>query len=152
MRWLAEQGGAAMGDFERLDKKARQALSNVLDPSERVLVAHQGDSAALVATDRNVHVVKYGLRCGLGGKCQVSSWGLAEVSEIEFHETDKSGGSMRSIIVHAPGVAPLTKFGLFGGGPDSVWESPNALFVKRGSQVDGILITLRQLIADHRGT
>jgi hypothetical protein len=149
MRQLGEQG-VAMGDFESLNKKARKEIGNVLDQAERVLIAYQADSAALVATDRRIHVAKYGLQCGLAAKCQVSSWSWAEVTEIEFHEADMAGGGMRSIIVHAPGVAPVTKFGLFGGGPGSVWESPNALFLKKG-EVDGMLTTLRQFVADHQG-
>ncbi|HEY6789155.1 MAG TPA: hypothetical protein VI365_17770 [Trebonia sp.] len=138
-----------MGDFERLNKKARQEMGKVLDPSERVLIAYQGDSAALVATDRRIHIAKYGFQCGLAGKCRVSSWGLAEITEIEFHVAAMADGGMRSIIVHAPGLAPLTKFGLFGSGPESVWESPNALFVKKG-ELDGVLTTLRGLVADHQ--
>ena len=131
------------------NKKVRQEIANALDASERVFIVQQGMHAALVATDRRILICKWGVSSGLSpfGR-KVNSWALADISDVQFY---RDPVRQQSIIIHAPGLAPVTKFGFFGNGPESVWEVPNALFVDGKVDGEGVASALRKLVTDHHG-
>jgi hypothetical protein len=137
-----------MADFESLHKKARKVLGEVLDPSERILIAQNGLDAALVATDRRIIVCKWGIASGLKPLAsQVNSWPLAEISDVQYTRVPYK---QDSIVVHVPGLTPITKFSFGNTGPDSVMEAPNGLLLKGKEDWEALAASLRQLVADHQ--
>jgi hypothetical protein len=57
-----------------------------------------------------------------------------------------------AIVVQAAGAPPVTKFGRMDKGPGTVWQSPNAIFVKKSKKKadQDVVGALRRLVADHQ--
>ena len=119
-----------MSGLDNLHKKAKKGIGDALEPGEEVLVAQEGEYGALVATKRRILVCKWGVTSGSAFGKQVSSWDLSNVSGIEH----RKGMTTESIVVQAAGAAPVSKFGRMDKGAGSVWEAPNAIFVKKKVQ------------------
>jgi hypothetical protein len=132
--------------LEDLHRKARKALAGTLTSDEQVLLAEPGESAALVATDRRVVVVKWGISSGALFGSQTNSWDYAHVTGIEF----RKGMTTGAVVVQTAGANVVSKFGRMDDGPNSVWEAPNALFLLDKAVAEATAATLRQLLADHR--
>jgi hypothetical protein len=141
-----------MSDLEQLHKKAQKAITGVLEPDERVLVARVGEDSALVATNRRILICKWGLQTGAMFSTQLNSWDLRNIAGIET----RKGMTTASIVVQSAGTVPVTKFGRMDKGAGSVWEAPNALFIKTiktdKRTADDIAAELRRLVADAHGT
>jgi hypothetical protein len=137
-----------MAGLDELDKKAKKAIGEALEPDEEVLVARNGEHGAIVATNRRILVCKWGLTTGSAFGKQVNTWDLSNVSGIEH----RKGMTTEAIVVQAAGAAPVTKFGRMDKGSGSVWHAANAIFVKKTKQDDQDVVgTLRRLVADHQG-
>ena len=133
-----------MAELSSLHKKAQKALAGALEPSESVLIAQPGESAALVATNRRILICKWGVTSGAMFGSQVNSWDLAHVTGIEY----RKGMTTKAIVVQTAGAQVVTKFGRMDKGPMSVWEASNALFVSDGAG-EATVTALRQMVADH---
>jgi hypothetical protein len=135
-----------MTGLEGLHKKAQKGIGKALEPGEEVLVAESGQQSALVATNKRIYVCKWGITTGTGAffGSQVNSWDLLNVSGIEY----RKGVVTKAIVIRTPGTLAVTKFGPMDKGRDSVWEAPNALFVKE--EADETVGKLRQLVAKHQ--
>jgi hypothetical protein len=140
-----------MVGLDELQKKAQQAIGGALEPDEEVLVAQDGEHGAIVATNRRILVCKWGLTSGSAFGKQVNTWDLSNVSGIEH----RKGMTTESIVVQAAGAAPVTKFGRMDKGSGTVWQAPNAIFVKKKKKKEeddqDVVGTLRRLVADHQG-
>jgi hypothetical protein len=55
-----------------------------------------------------------------------------------------------AVVVQTAGANVVSKFGRMDQGPSSVWEAPNALFLKDKAVAEAANGTLRQLLASHR--
>jgi hypothetical protein len=135
-----------VGILDVLDKKAKPAVMGVLQSGEQAKLVIPGENgSALVATDRRVLVYKRGITSGSAFGKQLNSWEYAMVSGVEA----KQAMTTKAIVLQISGAPPVTKFGRFDNGPQSVWEAPNAVMVKI-TNFDHAVATLRQLIAEHR--
>jgi predicted nuclease with TOPRIM domain len=126
-----------------LQVKAQKAISEVLEPDEQILVAHPGEDAALVATDRRVLITKWGILTGSMFGSQLNSWDWAHITGIE----QRKGLTSKCIVVQTAGGQVVTGFGRHDNGPQSVWKATNALFVT-GDCAETVAI-LRRKVADH---
>ena len=133
-----------MTDLSSLHRKAQQGIGGALDNSERVLVAQQGEYAALVATNRRALIFKGGSASGLMFGSQLYSWNLSEITGVEL----RKGMLNKSLVLQSVGAQPITKFGAFASGPESVWEAPNALFIPAGENDEKTVATLRRIVAN----
>lgn len=88
--------------LENLHKKARKALEGTLSSDEQVLLAEPGESGALVATDRRVVVVKWGVTSGAMFGAQTNSWDYAHITGIEF----RKGLTTGAVVVQTAGANP----------------------------------------------
>lgn len=136
-----------MSGLEALHKKAQQLVTKALEPGEEVLVAQEGEYAALVATSRRILICKWGLVSGAAFSKQVNTWDLSNVTGVEH----RTGMTTESIVVQAAGTVPVTKFGRMDKGVGTVWQAPNALFVKKKGGAEETVSALRRLVADHQG-
>lgn len=144
----ADKRRAAKTSFDQLNEKARQAINRALEPGEQVVLSIAGEAgSALVGTERRVFVFKKGAVSGSMFSKQLNSWDYANISGVEV----KQGMTTHAVVVQVPGVAPVTKFGRFANGPDSVWEAPNSIMATK-TGVDQAIGTLRRLIGDHQRT
>jgi hypothetical protein len=142
---VAKRGAAAFS-FDQLNEKAQKAINAALEPDEQVVLAIGGESgSALVATERRVFIFKKGVTTGSMFGKQLNSWDYSNISGVEV----KQGVTTHAVVVQVPGVAPVTKFGRFASGPNSVWEAPNSIMAAK-TGVDQAIGALRRLIADHQ--
>jgi Short C-terminal domain len=142
----AVKRGSAKTSFNQLNDKARKAINAALEPEEQVVLSIAGEAgSALVATERRVFVFKKGAVSGSAFGKQLNSWDYSNISGVEV----KQGITTHAVVVQVPGVAPVTKFGRFANGPNSVWEAPNSIMATK-TGVDQAIGALRRLIADHQ--
>jgi hypothetical protein len=132
--------------LDELHKKARKALEGTLASDEQVLLAEPGENAALVATDRRVIVLKWGATSGAMFGAQTNSWDYTHITGIE----SRKGMTTAAVVVQTAGANVVSKFGRMDNGANSVWEAPNALFLKDKAVAEAAAGTLRQLLASHR--
>lgn len=137
---VVDPNRAADGPLQGLGTKARRKVAQALNDDETVVVAHEGEYGAVVGTDKRILIVKWGVTTGSFLSTQANSWGLRQVTGIEAHQ----GMTTRALVVQASGAKPVTKFGRFDKGSESVAEASNALFVR---DVDALASQLRELIA-----
>jgi len=135
-----------VGILDILDKKAKPAVTAALQNGEQVKLVIPGEGgSALVATDRRVLVYKRGISAGSAFGKQLNSWEYSMISGVEA----KQAMTAKTIALQIPGALPVTKFGWFDKGPQSVWEAPNALMAKV-TNFDYAIATLRRLVDEYR--
>jgi hypothetical protein len=76
---------------------------------------------------------------------QLNSWEYSMISGIETKQTMTT----KSIVLQVSGAPPVTKFGRFDSGPQSVWEAPNAV-VANISNFEKVIGTLRRLVSEYQ--
>jgi len=125
-----------------IHRKAQKAIGAALEPNETVLIVCDGEYGAIVATNRRIFICKWGITTGAMFGSQLSSWDLRNVAGIE----SRKGMTTSSVVIQTPGTVPVTKFGRMDNGAGSVWEAPNALFLK--DEQGRLVAKLRELVAD----